>query len=222
MKAREHMSKTESSDEMSLTRVEALSDGLFSIALTLLVLDIKVPHLADAENATALVRALLNQWPVYLSYAIAFLTLGSVWIAHHQMLKFVARTTRTLQVLNIVFLMFVTITPFTTSLLAEYLQQPNKLGIAAFVYGLGWVLQGVSQLVLWFYLRKQHLLRHSLTAAKIASATRTYMTGTMFGAVATALALLVPIVSVVIYGLVALLYVLPLANIFESKEEKRK
>lgn len=84
---------------MDTNRLEAFSDGVFAIAITLLVLDIRVP----LSNA-ALGRALLNLWPSYLAYAISFIVIGAIWINHHAMFERVVRTDQTFLLLNVLFL----------------------------------------------------------------------------------------------------------------------
>jgi uncharacterized membrane protein len=191
---------------VTLTRVEALSDGAFSIALTLLVLEIHIPKLGPDAPTSALIEGLLNQWPYYISYALTFMTIGSVWITHHQMLKFIDRVDYRFQVLNLLMLMFITLTPFTTGLLAEYLLQPEKLRIAAFVYGMAWLCQGLTIALLWFYSIRHGLLKAGIPRLVLRRATRGYISGTIFGTIGAVLALINPAISLTIYLLIAFVY----------------
>src|SRR5207253_5195229 len=97
-------------------RPEAFSDGVFAIAITLLVLDIKVPR-AEGD----LVRALLGQWPTYVGYLGSFIIVGVWWAGHHALLDTIGRCDHTLRIVNTFHLLCIALLPFTTALLAEYL-----------------------------------------------------------------------------------------------------
>src|SRR5258708_340362 len=89
-------------------RVEAFSDGVFGIAMTLLVLDIKVPRTAELAGETSLATALVRQWPAYISYVLSFLTVLIMWTNHHRLFRVVRRTDHTFLMINGLLLMFVT------------------------------------------------------------------------------------------------------------------
>ena len=101
------------------TRLEAFSDGVFAIAITLLVLELHVP--TDPEG---LLRELAAEWPGYLGYFVSFAFIGGVWIAHSHVTRFIKATDAALLRLNLVLLLFVSFLPFTTSLLANHLTTP--------------------------------------------------------------------------------------------------
>jgi uncharacterized membrane protein len=103
-------------------RVEAFSDGVFAIAITLLVLDINV----NASEFDHLAHALLQQWPAYLSYVTSFFTVGSVWIAHHNLFTRLKYVDAALLRLNILLLMAAAFLPFPTGVLAEALTASNR------------------------------------------------------------------------------------------------
>src|SRR5215813_3091868 len=102
---------------MTPARTEAFSDGVFSIAATLLVLDLKVPT-ARGDLLSQLLRA----WPSYASYVVSFMTIGIIWINHHVIFGQLRRIDRTLQVLNLALLLTVALTPFPTAILGAYLE----------------------------------------------------------------------------------------------------
>lgn len=102
-------------------RIEAFSDAVMAIAITLLVIELAVPHLKDYPEGTTLFGALLEQWPSYVAYAISFLVLGETWANHHNRFRYIARTDHVLLFLNLLFLMFYALTPFSAALLAEYI-----------------------------------------------------------------------------------------------------
>ena len=88
-------------------RTEAFSDGVFAIAITLLVIEIGVPHLGDEPEGTTLVGALMDRWPSYLGYVISFLVIGTVWANHHNRFRFIVRSDHVLLLLNTLFLMWI-------------------------------------------------------------------------------------------------------------------
>lgn len=98
------------------TRLEAFSDGVFAVAITLLVLDLRVPR--DAQPG-GLGHALNDLWPNYASYVVSFFIIGIIWVNHHAMLGFIRRVDRTLLFLNLLLLLFIALIPFPTALLAE-------------------------------------------------------------------------------------------------------
>jgi uncharacterized membrane protein len=125
------------------TRVEIFSDGVFAIAITLLVLDISVAP-ADYDN---LRHALLHEWPAYLAYVTSFLTVGSVWIAHHNLFSRLRFIDPTLLRLNLLLLMTAAFLPFPTSVLAQALHHGGTAERTAVVF------YGAAALVIELLLR---------------------------------------------------------------------
>ena len=112
------------------TRVEAFSDGVFAIAMTLLILEIRTPEHAGAGQ---LPRALYLLWPSYLAYATSFFTIGVMWMNHHRLFNLIGKSDQSLLVINGLLLFGVTFIPFPTALLARYLSHPDSR-IAAILY----------------------------------------------------------------------------------------
>src|SRR5439155_2102750 len=120
--------------EMSSARVEAFSDGVFAIAITLLVLDIHVPA-PESVGDDGLGAALAHAWPSYFAYLVSFLVIGIIWINHHSMFTMVRRVDRPVLFVNLTLLLFVSALPFPTKLLAEYLTEGGGSShVAAAVY----------------------------------------------------------------------------------------
>jgi uncharacterized membrane protein len=116
------------------TRTEAFSDGVLAIAVTLLVLDLRVPA-ADTLHGGSLAAALAHEWPAYAAYVTSFLVIGIIWVNHHGVFQLVGRVDRITQFLNLLLLMAVVAIPFTTSLLSEYLRAGGSdARTAALVY----------------------------------------------------------------------------------------
>jgi uncharacterized membrane protein len=155
-------------------RVEAFSDGVYAIAITLLILEIKVPQ----PGAVPLYTQLLRQWPSYASYFISFAFIGIMWINHHRMFTHIRRSDNNLMLLNLLLLLGVTTVPFPTAVLAAYLGHPGER-TAAFVYNGMYLLIAFAFNALWRYAAsaKHHLLAHDVDADAVARITRQYSFG---------------------------------------------
>ncbi len=106
-------------------RIEAFSDGVFAIAITLLVIEIRPPHV---EGGGSLTEALAHLWPSYLGYAISFLVIGTIWANHHNRFRLISRSDHQFLFLNVLFLMCVAFIPFPTALLAATCHLPAATG----------------------------------------------------------------------------------------------
>lgn len=138
--------------ELGKNRIEALSDGIFAIVMTLLVLEFHVPDLPSNAPNVQVIPALLELWPDFLTYVVSFIGLGVYWVAHHNMYHAVHRSDRVLLWLNILFFMFVSLLPFSTSLLNAFRQtQIAPLLFGANLTIIGWVLY-----LQWTYASLQH------------------------------------------------------------------
>lgn len=132
---------------MNKNRLEALGDGVFSIVMTLLIIEIKVPHTEGAVTDQELWLKLGELWPLFRSYIISFFVLGMYWIAHHAFFHLFAKNVnRVIALLNILFLMFIAFIPFSAHLLGQY---PRHMP-AIIVYGVNIIFSG---LILYSMLR---------------------------------------------------------------------
>jgi len=113
----------------NIQRIEALSDGVFAIAITLLVLDIGVPAREHISSEKDLIIGFGKLMPKLLSYLLSFMTLGIFWTAHSSIFHFIKKSDRNLNWINLAFLLFVTLTPFTTAFLSEYIEFRFAVGI---------------------------------------------------------------------------------------------
>lgn len=116
-----------------LGRLEAFSDGVFAIALTLLILEIKVPPVHEADTAQKLTAQLLERWPSYFAFLLSFTTVLIGWVGHHLMLQQAKYATWQLVFANGAFLLIITFLPFPTALVAEHLTHPGA-SVACAVY----------------------------------------------------------------------------------------
>ena len=149
-------------------RMEALSDGVFAIAITLLVLDIGIP----AGSGDDLLDALGDLWPSYLAYVVSFATIGAVWFAHSVITEYLDHANSTLVRLNLLLLLVVSFLPFPTSLLAEYTQEAQDERVAATVYGINLLLTMVMVSVLWRYAVRAKLVRPDLADDDVKTLTK--------------------------------------------------
>jgi uncharacterized membrane protein len=120
-------------DEMVLrvARMEAFSDGVFAIAITLLVLEIAIPSGFEGH----LLRGVLSQWPSYLAYIVSFATIGAIWLGHNTITHYMHSANTTFLRLNLALLLLVSFLPFPTKLLAENLGSRDDEKVAATIYG---------------------------------------------------------------------------------------
>src|SRR5258705_1411176 len=113
-------------------RLEAFSDGVFAIAITLLILEIRVPAARVAE--VGLQDALVEEWPSYIAFVLSFAVIGIMWANHHNIFCYIGRTSHNLLLLNLGLLFCVVFLPFPTAILAEYLPSREYRTIAAVIY----------------------------------------------------------------------------------------
>jgi uncharacterized membrane protein len=190
---------------METGRLEAFSDGVIAIAITLLVLEINVP----VETHGELWTELLSQWPSYLAYLISFAVIGIIWVNHHAILSLVARVDRPLLYLNLLLLLTVAGIPFPTALVAEHLRSPGiDAKVATAVYG-GWAtLVALSFNLTWRWIvRDVRLIHEHLDVAALRANTRRFSLGLVIYPVTIGIAFLSPIWALVLHGLVAIYYV---------------
>ena len=197
------------------TRLEAFSDGVIAIAITLLVLEVRVPEAEDVHSTTALWHELRDLWPAYLGYLISFVTIGIMWANHHNIFRHIARTDHYLILSNTLFLLCIGFLPFPTALLTEYLGEPGER-TAAVVYS-GWFLVTVrSYFLLWWYpSHNGRLLDPEANPHAVAETTKRFRLGPPSYALAFVLAFVSTAASLVVLLLLALIYVLPNAAVAE-------
>ncbi len=169
-------------------RVEAFSDGIFAIAITLLVLNIRVPAPDLTGHGSTLLPALLRLWPAYLGYLISFFTIGIMWVNHHSMFVLIRRTDRYFLLISVFFLMCIAFLPFPTAVLAEYLPEPKGRRIAVALYSATFVLIAVAYNALWWYAVRVRLLDENADREAVGTISRRYMLGPIAYAVSFALA----------------------------------
>lgn len=136
-------------EEKETGRLEAFSDGVFAIAVTLLVLELR-PPLPGTLQGNSLLHTLLHAWPSYLAFVTSFVTVLIVWINHHNLFKMIRRTDHNLLLLNGFLLLVVTFIPFPTNVLAEYIWEPEAR-TAAILYSGTFLAMAIAFNLLWRY-----------------------------------------------------------------------
>ena len=202
------------STEMSVGRLEAFSDGVFGVAVTLLVLNIQLPHLSESAGVDVLITALVSLWPAYLSYFITFVSIGALWISHHQLLKYFQRVDVPVQLANIIFLMLVALTPFTTVLLADSITITARLRVALVISGTVWTAMGLLMRSIERYSMRVHLLKPHSTSPNTTSLSRLAGLSTLVGIFATLIGLISPEIGVFIFFVIALRRLAPIVEVF--------
>lgn len=188
-------------------RTEAFSDGVFAIAITLLVLDIKVPR--DLPENISLLTALLQQWPTYMAFLTSFATIGIMWINHHRLFRYIRRVDHWFLMLNGLLLLGITIVPFPTSLAAEYILRPDR-AVAVFIYNGTFTLIALFFNGMWWYAAHRSRLLDEKTDPRWAkSITERYRYGPLLYFIATLLALVNIWISLFLSAALAVLFLLP-------------
>lgn len=196
---------------MSTGRLEAFSDGVIAVAITLLVLNIDLPQLKPGET---LAHGLAAQWPFYAAYVTSFLTIGIIWVNHHVMIGRLRESDRAILFLNLLLLMSIAVLPFATKLIAEYLRKPSGQHLAAAVYGGAFLVMGTffSVLNAHILLAKHHRLARPLSLERRRQILARSVAGVIPYAIATALAIVSPYVTLIICAGLALFYALPIGS----------
>lgn len=187
---------------MEPRRVEALADGIFAIAMTLLVLELRVPAVPETATAAALIQAILSSWPKFAAYGGSFLILGVLWIGHHNQFHYIRRADRLLLWINICFLMCVGFMPYCTALLGSFIW--NRA--AAALYGGSLVVTGSVLYGHWVYAARHGLLVQDATREIVDSTGNRILIGLGGYAVALAVSMLSPLAGLALYVAIPFLY----------------
>ena len=204
---------------LPLNRLEAFSDGVFAIAITLLILEIAVPLAAEED----LLGALAREWPSYLAYVISFLTIGWVWIGHAAITSHMERADGLFLRLNLLLLLFVSFLPFPTGLMADYFGKSEPERVAVTFYGI--VLLAIAALisVLWRYARRaKELLRVDATDDELAELRAKLTPGLVGLLLATAVGLVFPSIGALCFLAVSAFLVIPFRELLGAVRDLRR
>lgn len=179
---------------MDTNRLEAFSDGVFAIAITLLVLEFKVP------SGEALGPGLLHLWPSYLAYAISFIVIGAIWINHHAMFDWIVRVDQKLLLLNTLHLIFIAFVPFPTAVLAEAFHKHSGQGVATAFYAGTLTIIGVLVTIMWWYAAShRELLDDAMSTEHAKAIGKRFLVGPTGYGLATILAFINPWLSIALF-----------------------
>jgi uncharacterized membrane protein len=195
-------------------RAESFSDGVFAVAITVLVFNLLPIADKTASFLSATSRqghfGLLHYWPAYAAYVVSFLTIGIMWLNHHLMLAQVTRVSRTLLVLNLILLMGIVALPFPTALVAAHLtgnDGQHGATVATVTYGLLMIAISVSFGATWVYIsRNLQTLGGRGTVQPRRASTLRFVSGNVGYVAGTLVALVSPISALIIFGLLAVYY----------------
>lgn len=188
--------------EPSKHRLETLTDGVFAIAMTILVFGLHVQRFAGAVSAPELTRALVSQWPGLAAFALSFVVLGQFWVSIHNQFRVIRFADHWLIWLNIAYLLFISLVPFT----ADHLGRYGAVGPVVILYGLNLLALSVLQLGMWLWATgERRLVAAELPAKVIREGRRLALLNVVGYAAATAVGVAIPFVSAVIFVLIPLL-----------------
>jgi uncharacterized membrane protein len=192
-------------DRWDTGRIEAFSDGVFAIAITLLILDVAVPESAFDH----LWRGIAHQWPAYLGYATSFLTVGGIWFAHHGIFRRLQYANLRVMQVNLVLLMAVSFLPFPTRLVADAIRDPGAERTAVIFYGGSLLVISLLLSALWEAIsRNPELLRPEVSEKEANAIVRATTPNLGFYVGVIALAFLAPKLAAFGYLVIAIVAVL--------------
>jgi uncharacterized membrane protein len=193
-------------------RLEAFSDGVFAIAITLLVLDIGVSATAGQDLGAA-IRGL---WPSYLAYVASFSTIGAAWLGHNAITEYLERADAAFVRLNLLLLLFVSFLPFPTRLVAEFIHRDKAERVAVTFYGIVLLLSSVLLQVLWRYAVRAHLVRPDTADEEVELLTERLTPGLGAYVVLIISGLFFPLIAVIGFLGIALYYIIPFRRLSAS------
>jgi uncharacterized membrane protein len=187
-------------------RLETFSDGVFAIIITLLVLELKMPHLDSITNSWQLFESIKEIFPVLFSWIVCVLIVGTLWLQHHNLLQMARKSDYGMVWINTIVLMFSALIPFPAHLMGTYPHIP--LAVAS----LGMVLFFVSLSTIWlyYYISKNYLQEDYNRKAVMKNVKRSLVLAPIFYILAAAVAWLHPYITFGIYAIIPLLFLLPL------------
>jgi len=200
---------------MEKGRLEAFSDGVFAIAITLLVLELAVPGAESGENLAKLLGA---RWPSYFAYVVSFAIIGIMWVNHHALIHNIARVDRPLLFFNLLLLFFVAVLPFPTALLAEHLRSEGS-HVAAAIYSGNMLGCAIGFQSLWRWIVHDQRLLHAHIDHRAARAGQgRFAIGLIVYAVTVGLAFVNAVATLAVHGAIAIYYVFDQLTVKERAE----
>ncbi len=196
-------------------RLEAFSDGVFAIAITLLVLEIAVPAVQEIQSSGDALRGIGHEWPVYLAYFISFMTIGAVWIEHSALVDALDHIDGVFMRLNLVLLLFAAFLPFPTRMMSAWKGVTEAERVAVVFYGIVLLMMVLMLIVLGRHAERAGLFGDDLADERKEAARVKYqlMPSLIAYVVAAFLGFFVPQVGVSIYLIIAIWLAIPLRDV---------
>ena len=185
-------------------RVEAFSDGVFAIAITLLVLELHVPDVGRGR----LWHGLVDEWPQFAAYLSSFFIIGIMWVNHHSMFQQIRRSNRSLLFLNLLLLLWTALLPFPTALISRNLGEGGTdAKVAEAVYAANLTLAAIAFSLIWTYaVHRQRLIDHDMTPEQERASILRFSVGTFVYAATIGIAFISPELALALQFLLALYY----------------
>ncbi len=178
-------------------RIETLVDGIFAIAMTLLVLNIDAPQLMGSITDATMQSTLIGLWPKLFAYTLSFILLAIFWRMNHQLFYVIKRTNTTLLQITIIWLLFVALVPFSTSLTTEY----GNLQSAEIFFHVNMFLIGFLAALTWYYVVRKNFIEEGITAERIGEIKKLYLILPVLSLIAIGLTFITPSWSPLAYAL---------------------
>lgn len=201
------MEQAEPKTGLSPHRIAGLADGVFAVAMTLLVLELHVPELGHGATESELASAMSDLVPKILCYASGFVILGTLWIGHHFQFHYIRRSSRALLWINLVFLMVIAFLPFVVALVGTY----RAMRLPCVLYGSSAFLAMTLLSIQWRYVAgpTRRLVDRDVPSSVLAGLRNRVVMGMIGYGGGAVLALFVPTASLIVYVVTPLLYLLP-------------
>lgn len=194
---------------MRTGRVEAFSDGVFAVAITLLVLDLHIP-----STGTSLIAGLADEWPAFAAFAISFLVIGIVWVNHHTLFHMLSHVDRVLLFVNLFLLMTIVLIPFVTALFADYvLTAGREAAVAAALYNASMLLMGMGFMACVIRVSRHHELLRERLAPLTRSQVLRYSVGAIVYCACIPLSFISPVAVLIVDAAVAVYYIFDQASV---------
>ena len=200
---------------MTKNRLEAFSDGVFAIVITLLVIELRPPELESGES---LASALWDLWPNYLAYFISFAVIGVMWLNHHRMFEQVRRVDGVLLVLNLNLLLWMALIPLPTAVVADFIRDGGadaRTAVAVYSFVLLLAALSFSGLYAWI-LHDHRITGVHLPPEAVRAARRRFSVGVVFYVIAFGISFVVPWIALVLQGAMAGYYLFDQASLPSS------
>jgi uncharacterized membrane protein len=187
--------------------MEAFSDGVYAIAITLLILDVTIPP----HSGEHLLRAYLDQWPSFLAYVASFATIGASWLGHSLVTEYLDHADPVLVRLNLLLLFVISVIPFPTRVVGEYVTERHAERVAITIYGIHLLVASLLLSALWRYAARQRLIHPDRSDLELRLLARRYEPGLIGYVVMIGVGIFLPLVALIGYLAVAILILAPIA-----------